>query len=379
MNYLLNYIRTHKNWKDLLQAPPFCLEIKTDEDYPLLFLFKYTNVSDLSLPLVQEARGVILEVPECRKMAKYVSRPFKKFFNFGEANAAELDPDPQYWFISEKMDGSMVQVYSYNNKLMIGTTGTINAFKTKVNGLSISFGQLFMCYFDKYIEKFPSIFDTECTYLFELVSLENRVVIDYDVEQRGLYLLDVLYNEYGEHAGPAYRAASNIFKKPQIYNFNSLDEIIDFVKTMGKLHEGVVVVDRFGERLKIKSPEYFELHKAYNNGHVSEKRVLEMIQKDTVDDFIGMFPRYTNFVDKIQRRFYQVANYMWYEVREMVGYFHLSRKEMEVIMKEKNIRFKDLVWRVRDEKTTVYQYLFDMPLSRLVKIVNEINGDLNED
>src|SRR5580700_2263331 len=89
---------THK-----LEAP------KRHGRFPNLVQFKYDQIaSDMSLPLVQQCRGIILDANREWAVA---ARPFDKFFNAEEPRAAAID-----WLrakLLEKLDGSLCILYHY--------------------------------------------------------------------------------------------------------------------------------------------------------------------------------------------------------------------------------------------------------------------------
>lgn len=97
-----DFIEQHPNdWEKLLSEKPYSLIITHDRIYDKnLVMFKYSQVdSDMSIKLVQECRGLILD----EDTKEIVSYPFNKFFNFGESNAAKID-----WTsarIGQKIDG----------------------------------------------------------------------------------------------------------------------------------------------------------------------------------------------------------------------------------------------------------------------------------
>lgn len=97
-----DFIEQHPNdWEKLLIEKPYSLIITHDRIYDKnLVMFKYSQVdSDMSIKLVQECRGLILD----EDTKEIVSYPFNKFFNFGEPNAAKID-----WAsarIGQKIDG----------------------------------------------------------------------------------------------------------------------------------------------------------------------------------------------------------------------------------------------------------------------------------
>ena len=88
--------------------------------FPSLVLLKYNQIaSDMSVPLVQECRGIILDEADGWRV---VSRAYGKFFNYGEPGAAEID-----WAtarVQEKVDGSLCTVYEYAGNWHVATTGS---------------------------------------------------------------------------------------------------------------------------------------------------------------------------------------------------------------------------------------------------------------
>ena len=73
---IVNFIKSHSNWEELLTSSPYNLTIKRDGK---LILFKYNQISsDFNEEICCEARGLILE----EGTWKVVRMAFKKFFNF---------------------------------------------------------------------------------------------------------------------------------------------------------------------------------------------------------------------------------------------------------------------------------------------------------
>ena len=82
---LQTFIRENENWRELISEKPYCIKVTEKED---LVCLKYSQIdSDFNEPLVRECRGIILE----KDTWKIVCYPFKKFFNYGEAYADEID------------------------------------------------------------------------------------------------------------------------------------------------------------------------------------------------------------------------------------------------------------------------------------------------
>lgn len=95
------FIRANSDWECLLSSEPFCINITHDTVAGRnLVMFKYNQLnSDLGNPIVQECRGLILNADTF----EVVSYPFNKFFNYGEAHAADIDWSTAW--VSQKLDG----------------------------------------------------------------------------------------------------------------------------------------------------------------------------------------------------------------------------------------------------------------------------------
>ena len=281
--YLLDFINQHPDtWRNELRQPPFSLKIAEEGDY---FLFKYDTLSsDMSIELVQEARGAIIKWDCVEEQYKVVSYPFKKFFNYNEPNAAEIDWETaRVW---QKVDGSCIQVW-YDDGWHFSTLGTIDAFKA-IAAESISFGDLVVAAIGSLRELTDNL-TPDYTYVFEVTSPSNQIVINYGEKPKLWYLgCRNLISEQEEQWIPAL---PQCVQTPKYFPYiNNLSILQRLAKTMGDNEEGYVVVDRNWNRIKVKGEEYLRLHKLRGNGPLTIRRIIEMIMNETVDDYIAAFP-----------------------------------------------------------------------------------------
>lgn len=291
---LVQFIREHKNWRELLTAPPYCLKITEDEDY---ILFKYNQISsDFNEKICREARGIILQKGTWR----VVRFTFEKFFNLKEPQAAQID----WWncSASEKIDGSIVSLwYDWTNeKWRVSTNGSLDAYQSELPNpiYHKTFGELFedtatQCGLDY------SLLNPEYCYTFELVSLENKVVISYP--EPALYLLSVRDMETLEEKNSYFDIGKGILH-PKEYNLNSEEEYRQLIEDMPEGHEGIVVRDGNGNRVKIKTPLYFQLHRQANNGKVSLEHIIDLIRENDTDEFLAYFPEMKSIFEDVRGR-----------------------------------------------------------------------------
>ena len=223
------FIESHNDWEKLLVEKPYCLTVAKDEFKGRhLVMLKYSQVdSDMSLKIVQECRGLILD----EDTLEIVSFPFTKFFNVQEPLAAKIDWNTAK--ISEKIDGSLVKIVNIDSDLLISTNGTIDAFKAplveQVGCKWKSFGELVReVFFKKNIKN--SMFDEGFTYMFELTSPYTRIVIPYS--SIDLHFLGKRDNKtFQETYFTDDQVMSSLFNTPEVYSLKTVDECIDAALT----------------------------------------------------------------------------------------------------------------------------------------------------
>ena len=292
MLYLLEFIKSHDNWEELLARDPYNLKISRDNGY---IMFKYNQLSsDFNLPLVQEARGIIFKEDDWT----CVCHPFNKFGNYGESYCPEINWDN--CSVQEKVDGSLMKVW-YNKGWNISTNGLIDAFKAPLECADAeldSYGKLFLyCLNCMRINEhdFFGELDTNYCYMFEMVSPYNRVVIEY--KEPKLYYLGCRYlvtdQEYSPEERPLMIAPS------KRYNLHTLEDVKNAANALPWDEEGYVVCDNKFDRVKIKSPEYVLAHKGRTNGNISTLRLIDTVLQNEVDEFLIYCSEYTDKINSI--------------------------------------------------------------------------------
>ena len=309
---ILRFINSNHNWRTILSAPPYNLMFRDFDGYTLI---KYNQLfSDFKEPMVREARGIIIQ----KKGRKYrlVRIAFTKFFCVGDPNAKrdlyKLAHRKQ-WFVEEKIDGSLITLAWWDNKWHISTSGSIDAYKAPLsfaNGDIQNFGRLF-----EYASKDKIDYDRldkRYTYMFELVGLENKVIVPYEKEdvyylgRRDNYtLLEIPYFD-DDCAGvekckrPKCRIVK-VNKNPKKVMKELQKEVNSFTKEHEHF-EGYVISDRsLKTRVKMKSTQYMELFFQKGNGIFSPRKILLMILDQKDDDVLSSFPEYRPKFDMVRR------------------------------------------------------------------------------
>ena len=257
---LLEFIQENQNWEELLEEKH--IKIRHEGD---LALFKYGTKADFSDEIVRNCRGHIIDLVNM----KYVCRPFLKFGNYYESYIPEIDWKTAQ--IQEKIDGSIVKLWFYDGAWRWSSNSVIYA-----QDCYLHHGEFSMSWLIRDAENYKDIpFDKlnkEYTYIFELVSPYNRIVINYP--RTYLYHTGTINNSTGQE----YIVDIGI-EHPKTYKIanRSLESVLQKAKEFDTLHEGFIVCDGSFNRVKVKTEEYLRLHYSMTN-KLSEKQALETLQ-----------------------------------------------------------------------------------------------------
>ena len=302
------FIRDHEDWEELLTKAPYFIKINRDGDY---IIFKYNQLANSEVdhyfkdPIVRECRGLILDA--CYRA---VCVPFFKFMN---AEEPDSDLDIIDWTsasVQQKIDGSLIKMFFDRDKWHVATNGTIDAFKAElppgVNTKHKNYGELFV---DE-VCKIPSILsfdllcnylDKNCTYMFELVTDENRVVVPASNYISGVYLLGCRNNTTFEEKDLSKTFFSSIIAMPKRYDLHSYNDIKNVANELSWDQEGFVVCDKYFHRVKIKSPAYVKAHFARNNGVMTYERLMDIILSGEKNEFLAYASDYKESLEKVEQ------------------------------------------------------------------------------
>ena len=285
------FIKEHPDWKEILETS-YGIIVKAEDHYAI---FNYGANCDFSDPIVQEARGIIINT-DTLEVACF---PFRKFGNYNESYADKIDWDTAR--VQEKIDGSIIKMWFDNGNRIFSTNSMIYADNVTANSMT---GESFMDIIRKadnfqVIEKAHDILNKDCTYIFELVSPETQIVIRYDKPH--LYHTGTRNNLTGEEL------MVNIgIEKPKEYPLKSLDDCINAAVKLnqsqdGEVHrvtgKGYVVVDGRWNRIKVKSPDYLMLHHLSTRANFSKERIVGLLRDKTirVEDICEEFPDFSHY------------------------------------------------------------------------------------
>lgn len=269
-----------------------------------LVVLNYNQIdSPRTHPITMECRSLILK----KDTLEVVSRSFDRFFNLGEALNVMPVIDWSKAEVFEKVDGSLIKLYYHNEKWHVATRGTAYA-ESDCMGYGITFKELVFKALDvKDDEEFQlmmhmSTLDEDVTYIFELTSVENRVVRRY--EGYNLTFLAARFNKDGEYCskreriwlfrnsnrdeGDVVELGSRI-KDAKRFTFTDEQDAVSSAAQLKDLDEGYIVYQDGEPVCKIKSPAYVAVHHIRGEG-LNPKRVSELVLSGEADEYLTYFP-----------------------------------------------------------------------------------------
>jgi len=355
---IVNFIQSRPDFREALAFEPYAIRIKESDDYILL---KYTQYkSDFMIPLVRECRGIILD-----KMNDYtpVCVPFFKFGNVGEPYVPEID-----WgsaVVWEKIDGSLIKLWHHRGDWHISSNGEIDALNAEVNNALIEqIGQhnLFDLFLDAWANTGCAFrdLDTNYTYMFELASPFNRLVIPYDetfiwhIGSRNMVTLQEEEIDIG-------------IAKPRRFPLTSIDACLKAATMMGSDGEGFVVTDADYNRVKIKSPTYV-LYSHAIQGLISTEKAIETVIRGEDTELLAYFPEYADVFRGIHEAIDTFTATVNKDVEDIRSQTFATRKELAEIVTK--CKFPACIFALLDGKNNASsQWLFERSPSQIARIL----------
>ena len=354
-NYLRHNLLNFLNYAGLSALKDRDIRVSSDDRYPGLYNLKYGALADKADPIVQACRGAVVE--DCGGSFKMRAYAFSRFFNLGEPGAAEIDWSSAIVF--EKYDGSLIKLFHWDGMWLVSTSGSVGGAGS-VGSSGKTFEELFWETFD-YNNYRKSDLDTDNVYIFELCAPENRIVVKYD---RAMLRLLAVRNSRDDFAELPLNDFTSSFWIADSYEFGS-DEIVNAANARGADHEGFIVVDGAGNRIKVKSDVYVQLHRVRGNG---EPDFSELYLNGDLDEFLLHFPEY-------RERFQPLLD--WLDVMNaLIGnlvsaYSELSQKDFATAVLEHHPKVSGAMFAIRAGKCRDFlQYVEGMAPKKL----NELLG-----
>lgn len=339
--------------------------------------------------LSQQCRGLILGADEGYKFnldsvhavghTIVMARPFDRFFNLGQVEAAEVDFNSKSVHFQEKEDGTCTIVYydRFQGRWHVATRAVPEA-NLEIDG----FGHhTFRSLFEKALKEVTGFDSLDAwanehglgqsnTYVFELCTPENKIVVQHDDYK--LYLLGIRANEDGNEFFVGDFEDGMFCDIPVVrsYKLNSLKDMTDFVHGRDPLSfEGIVAVDSFTfNRVKVKNAGYVALGRVKDSALRSPRGLVQFALMEKLDDVYPVLPDFAieqaKTIETNLREIVRHADQEYKEIRKLADSLHTygeheHRKAFAIEAQKRNRKLMPFYMDVYQGKVTNIREWFD--------------------
>lgn len=326
------YLETH-SFDDLEREYGVSARLSTNG---MKMSLNYDQIASKPGKIVDQCRGLILrpltprnlhDDPEWKSKvfgkSKVVAYPFNRFYNYGDPSVEMVvdlkDVDLR---VEEKIDGTLCIVYrdDVTKEWCVATRSVPDADLPISSGAITHADLTFRKLFERALKatagvtfrQLTDLLNPDYTWIFEVVSSVNKVVVVYD---DGIVLLGCRSIISGkekpdptEFLGISVPNIADLIPRPQLHTLSSIDDIVTFVKNRPpKSAEGVVLRDSKFNRVKIKNPDYVIASKSRDILLSSRRNMIEYILAEKIDDISPYLDKETmDEVDRTRTKLLQV-------------------------------------------------------------------------
>lgn len=403
-------INNFKYWLNFLSDVVYDVELNGESSYNLskifkplainqygnFVLFKYKNYIELNEMgyssdffelynnLYLECRSIVIDIKnDCVALTA-----MKKFKNYGEdeknwsqKNIQKLIENNRGVEITNKLDGSFQQYRFYREENKIIGSGS-QALNPEESWRLKKGYELLLNSYDKFgnslrykdmLKDYP-----ECTFMFEFVSPDNPIVVKYNKDEEGLYLISARNNYNGKEMD--METLQELAKKynvkiTEFYKNLSFNEILNSTKKYNSNEKEGWVVKIYDKnknflRVKVKIDDYVLMHKVLGK-ILSPKAIIEAYDLGKWDDFYGKIPEL--YKESAKEIYNNIEKYYKLKKSKIKEYYDIAIKELKEkekanLMEFNNKNFAILINNIPKEfKGDVLNLFYSKPIFILKK------------
>jgi len=365
-----------------------------------LVILSYSQIdSPKTNPIVRMCRGLVLEM----NTWDIVSYPFYRFYNFEEVPEERLKFNWKKAMATEKIDGSLLEVFNYKGEWLISTRSMIGG-ENAVNALGTTVNDIFdMAISPMTRKEFFERLIPNISYIFEIVSPFNQIVTQWDAAH--LYLIggrSKTFNEEEYTFIDLYdlfdSAMKNIVRIPKVISLydKESDDFVGFEKmkmlaeTGNSQDEGFVVVDfdsldkttNSFPRVKVKNSAYVALHHlrgSLENGAPQYERILTLIYNKEDAEVLSNLPHMKPYFDEVKEKFNKFLEEFNSDLKLIEAELNDPQKfidhpelKKDFAMKIKDSKYKNLFFFMLKSCTKTFNEMVDYQISKSVDVFDKL-------
>lgn len=256
--------------------------------------------------IYRECRSIVIDLRE----ENIVLSPFDKFFNINENEESSFESvkekieNAKSVEITDKLDGSMQCARFYNGRIVMSGSQSLDA----ENSWRLKDGYRMLNENNNYVNALSE--NSDLTFIFEYISLADSHVVNYTMEDEGLYLIGLRNTVTGVQSSysEVLKMARNYsMKSTTLFEGKTIDSIMNELNDkLSNEAEGFVLnIDGF--MCKVKYNDYTSIHKVLSNIS-SINLIIKCVADDTYDDLISKIPNAYKW--RVEKIYNIVVNYI---------------------------------------------------------------------
>lgn len=371
----MHYISVLENIQDFEESKKILQDlglVVKEYENDNLYLVKYDkNKSVMDNEDVRKCRSIILE----KNTNKLVSvAPIKSFDN-DIYHKKYIEDNGHDVVVEEFYDGTMINVFKYNDKVYISTRSCLGA-SCKFSSIK-TFNTMFNeCTNNEMLNKL----DSQYCYSFLLQHPENKIVKTYNTPSIILVCtskikgnnIEVLDRQSTiEHM----KTCDVSFTLPKVYDLDSMESIYFQIDKLADSDQGLVLKcyeNGSDNRSKIRNTRYNKVRLLKGNSNNKMYMYYELRRNQNVVEYLEYFPEDKELFDKFRFELYDFTqrlfnHYLNLKVRKTVNFLEIDY-EFRPFLNELHTLYNET--KVPITKNKVIDYLYSQESARLLFAIN---------
>lgn len=278
---LLNFLQLHDNWESLLTKAPYFLAIEKNKQYVMFNKQKFLSEDN---PITQEAHCAIFTYTNKWECVNY---PFPHIKHYEDKTAPDID-----WRSStviSKIDGDLICIWWHNNCWHYSYEYSLNANESFTLKKNTRFELIQQAVGN--LQKFEDFLEPYCCYTFILTYPENKIITDYGESPKLWYISRRNLKTFKEEL-TVHSFGNTVYLPRKFPGLNNFKVLKNLELTLEKDEPGYIVVDYAGNRVKVDGIRYKKIRNLYGDNTLDKTTVIELWQKNQLDDWIKNFGNY---------------------------------------------------------------------------------------
>tara|TARA_B100000674_G_C37892926_1_gene939882 strand:- start:333 stop:1559 length:1227 start_codon:yes stop_codon:yes gene_type:complete len=292
-------------------------KVTINEKYLYMLNYDKSKLNEENMKTLGMFRSVITNG---EKIICFSTPKSLRYLNFvSECNYEET-------IVEDFVEGTMINLFYYNNEWMCSTKGTIGAKCKFFRDYPKTYRVLFLEAMEKSNLEFDML-NKNYSYSFVLQHPENRIVVpfsemklvlvalyecnEFDVTEKDVTLAFPGFDGSDE-TGPKVYLPSKINEIYPNFNKKSFGELFDYFTSLNLSYKTMgVILKSGGNRTKIWNPNYLKVKHLRGNNPKIQFQYYHLLKDKKLMEFLSYYPEYKELFDTFKLDLYNWTEQLW--------------------------------------------------------------------